>query len=133
MDEAVIKYYRNLSRNGFKYAGSFENPSIYLKDENGEKIRGCSSVGSYVRLYLMVKDNVFTGVKYLCTCNPTIHVAIEILCTLIEGKTLDYPASLRVDSFLRILGGKSEELLPVAKSMIDLLNSGIKQYRLEHP
>jgi len=129
MDEAVIKYYKTLIKSGFKHMGLIENPSLVLKDESGERIRICSSVGSYIRLQFIINNNVITGIKYLCTCNPASHVAIEILCTLIEGKTLDEAAATTVDSFFQVLGSKSEELRPKAKSLIELLKIGIGQFQ----
>ena len=53
MDEAVIKYYRKLLKNGFENSGSFENASIFL-DNVGEKVLICGSTGDYMQLYVNV-------------------------------------------------------------------------------
>jgi len=129
MDVAVIKYFRKLVKIGYKYAGSFDNPSILLNDESGAPIRICSSIGSYIRIYIKVSQDRITGIKYLCTCDPSTHVAIEILCLLIDGKTLDETLSINVDSFLNELGGASEDLGIKANGLLNLLRAGIEQYR----
>ena len=129
MDEAVIKYYRSLSRTGFKYTGSLENPSILLIDKSGQRIRVCTNIGSYVNIYIDVQNEVIKIVKYLCTCNPATHVAVEIMCSLLESKTLNEALYLTDKSFIQILGSDSEELCQKAKSLLELLKSGIMEYR----
>ena len=129
MDEPVIKLYRILIREGFKYTGSFENPSIFL-DSIGENISICTKVSkSYIHLYINVKDNVVDDIKYLCLCDPTANVAVEILCGLVKGKTLTEVKLLTPDSFLRVLGGRSEDLVKSARGLLELLNRGIVRYQ----
>ena len=98
MDEAVIRYYRKLLRTRFEYAGSFENPSIFL-DSVGEKVLICGSTGDFMHLYINIANNTINDIKYMCVCDPTANVAIEILCTLIKGKTLDKAASITEQAF----------------------------------
>ena len=88
MDAAVIKYYRNLAKSGFKYAGSFDDASVVLKDDSGECVRVCSSVGMSVHLYLKIDGDIISRIRYRCICSPVTHVAVEILCELLEGKKL---------------------------------------------
>jgi hypothetical protein len=85
MDEIVVKFYRRLCRMGFKYTGEIKNPSIFL-DTIGEKIRICSRVAhAYIHIYIDVRDGVIDDIKYLCICDPTANVVVEILCILVEG------------------------------------------------
>ena len=84
----VVKYYRRLCKNGFEHAGSLENPSIFL-DTVGEKIRICSHVShAYMHIYINVRDGIIDDIKYLCTCDPTANVVVEILCSLLKVKQL---------------------------------------------
>jgi|WetSurMetagenome_2_1015567.scaffolds.fasta_scaffold09572_2 NifU-like protein involved in Fe-S cluster formation len=129
MDELIINHYRRLVRNGFKYAGSFENPSIFLTDKTGERIRVCSNIGSYLNLYINISGNNITAIKYLCICNPSTHVAIEIICALVDGKTLEAAGSVTPDSFFKMLGGESGELIPQINSLIQLLKIGLERYQ----
>ncbi len=103
MDEAVIKFYRKLLRSGFEHSGSLENASIFL-DSVGEKVLICGSTGDFMQLYINVVNNTIDNIKYMCVCDPTANVAVEILCTLVKGKTLDEAAGLTAARVFSIAG-----------------------------
>jgi NifU-like protein involved in Fe-S cluster formation len=126
MDAAIIKYFRNLSRNGFKYAGSFDDASIVLKDDSGGCVRVCSSVGMTVHLYLKINSGKIEKIRYRCICSPITHVAVEILCELLEGKSLNEITSINISSFYNVLGAESEDLKPKAENLLELVKSGLK-------
>jgi len=129
MDELLVKYYRRLCREGFEHAGSLDDPSIFL-DTVGEKIRICSHVAhAYIHIYINVSDDVIEDARYLCTCDPTANVVVEIMCSLIKGKTLEEAAALTEASFSRALGGGGEEFLKKTRGSIELLRRGIARYR----
>lgn len=129
MDEIVIKYYRKLLREGFKNAGSLENPSIFL-DSIGEKIRICGmSTRNFMNIYINMEDDVIEDIKYLCTCDPTANVVAEILCSLVKGKTIKEAEALTHESFVQALGSDGEEYLKKADGIIELLNRGLIRYR----
>jgi hypothetical protein len=129
MEEAVIRYYRGLLKEGFKYAGKMENPDIF-EDAVSEGLTICDQVSSNsLQLFIKVSGDVFEKVRYLCVCDPTTNVAVEILGALIEGKTIPEVEALTEASFSRLLGSESEELSKKAKGLIELLHRGIKQYR----
>ena len=129
MDELLVKYYRRLCREGFEHAGSLDDPSIFL-DTVGEKIRICSHVAhAYIHIYINVSDDVIEDARYLCTCDPTANVVVEIMCSLIKGKTLEEAAALKEASFSRALGGGGEEFLKKTRGSIELLRRGIARYR----
>ena len=109
MDEAVIKFYRKLLRSGFEHSGSLENASILL-DSVGEKVLICGSTGDFMQLYINVVNNTIDNIKYMCVCDPTANVAVEILCALVKGKTLDEAARLTEQAFFQLLGSDGEEL-----------------------
>jgi NifU-like protein involved in Fe-S cluster formation len=129
MDEAVIKYYRRMLRGSFEHTGSLDSPTIFL-DSIGENIRVCGAIASnYLHLYINVTNGTIDEVKYLCTCDPTANVAVEILCTLLRGRTLEEAKAITEDSFFPILGGPSTELSKRAKSLLELVNRGILRHR----
>jgi NifU-like protein involved in Fe-S cluster formation len=133
MDEIVVKYYRRLCRKGFEHAGEMENPSIFL-DTVGEKIRICSHVShAYMHIYICVSDGAISDIKYLCTCDPTANVVVEIMCGLVKGKTLEEAWALTEESFVRALGGGGEEYRKKARGIIELLHRGITRYKVSHP
>lgn len=130
MNQVVIKHYRMLLRTGFQYAGSFENPSIVL-DSVTEKIVNCGNMGNYMQLYVNIANDTVQDIKYICSCDPTANVAVEILCALVKGKTLEAVASVTEQSVLRFLGIDDEELRKRAQSLLELLSKGIHRYQAQ--
>ena len=129
MDEAVIKYYRKLLRTRFEYSGTLENPSIFL-DSVGEKVLICGSTGDFMQLYINVINNRIDDIKYMCQCDPTANVAVEILCALLKGKTLDDAATLKEEAFSQFLGSNGEDFGKKARGLLELLNKGIIRYKI---
>jgi NifU-like protein involved in Fe-S cluster formation len=128
MDEAVIKFYRKLLRTQFEHAGSLENASIFL-DSVGEKVLICGSTGDFMQLYINVVNDRIDNIKYVCVCDPTANVAVEILCSLVKGKTLDEAAGLTEQSFYQFLGSDGTELQKKARGLLELLIRGILRYK----
>lgn len=129
MDELVIKYYRQLLRGGFPHVGKIENPTVFI-DSIGERIQVCGSIArAYMHIYVTIKDGFIERLCYLCTCDPTANVAIEILCTLVEGKPVEEIDKITPDMFIGVLGSTREEFLSRAADMIKLLSQGLKHHR----
>jgi NifU-like protein involved in Fe-S cluster formation len=131
MDEAVIKYYRRLLKTGFEHAGSFDNPSIFL-DTGVEGIPICGGSGAlpyYLHMFINVSNDRIDTIKYLCSCDPTSNVAVEILCGLAKGKTLEEVAAITEDSFFQAIGSRSEEVREKVKGLLELIDRGITRYR----
>jgi NifU-like protein involved in Fe-S cluster formation len=129
MDEVVVKFYRRLCRTGFEHTGEIENPSIFL-DTVGEKIRICSHVAhAYLHIYINVRGGIIDDIKYLCTCDPTANVAVELLCSLIKGKTVKEAEAITEEDFSRALGSAGEEFLKKVRGLIELLHRGITRYK----
>jgi NifU-like protein involved in Fe-S cluster formation len=129
MDQVVAQYYRHLCRTGFQHTGELENPSIFL-DTVGEKIRICSHVShAYMHIYINIRHDIIDDIKYLCTCDPTANVTVEILCSLLKGKTLKEAEALTEGSFTQALGTRGDEFLKKVKGIIELLHRGIKRYK----
>jgi NifU-like protein involved in Fe-S cluster formation len=129
MDPAVIRYYRHLLKNGFEHAGSLENPSVFLDTVN-EKLPICGNIGNYLHLYLHIHKDIINDIRYLCTCDPTTNVAVEIFCFLSKGKTVEEARDISVESFFEILGAQSQELGKKAEGLKELLARGLDR-RLE--
>jgi NifU-like protein involved in Fe-S cluster formation len=127
MEEAVTKYYRQLLRTDFENSGSIESASISIETV-GEQMIHCGNTGSYMRLYLMVHENRIRSIKYQCSCEPTANVAVEILCNLVKGKTLDEVAAVSEQAFYQFLGCRGEELQIKVRGLLALLNEGIDSY-----
>jgi NifU-like protein involved in Fe-S cluster formation len=127
MEEAVVKYYRRLIKADFENFGSFENPSIFAETV-GERMVHCGNTGNYIHLFIMVKENRIDDIKYQCSCEPTANVAVEVLCTLVKGKTLEEAAATPEQAFYDMLGCSGEELQIKVRGLLELLNEGINKY-----
>ena len=129
MDELVVKYYRRLCRQGFEHTGEIKNPDIFL-DTVGEKIRICSHVShAYMHIYIKIRDNIVEDINYLCTCDPTANVVVEILCSLLKGKTVKEGEMLTEKDFSRALGSAGDEFLKKSRGIIELLHRGLTRYK----
>jgi NifU-like protein involved in Fe-S cluster formation len=129
MDEAVIKYYRRLLRTGFEYAGSFTNPSLFLDfDVEGWKRAGCHPADS-MHIFINVTNGRIDDIKYLCLCNPTVNVVIEVLCALAKGKGVEEAQSITEDSILQAIGTGSEDVRKKARALLEFLNKSLTMYQ----
>jgi len=129
VDEAVIKYYRKLLKTGFENAGSFDNPSVFLESVGEGRV--CGHAGDYMHVFINVVNGRIDGIKYLCNCDPTANVAVEVLCNLAKGKRLDEAQAITEDSMLQTVGTGSEELRNKARGLLELLNQGLTQYQIK--
>ena len=128
MDELVIKFYRGLLRTGFEHAGSLENPTIFL-DTTGEQVYICGQVSNnFLQLFINIDNDTIDDIKYLCMCDPTANVVVELLCSLVKGKTVTEVKTLSQEAFARALGSRGEEFLKRARGIIELLNRGLTRY-----
>lgn len=130
MDQAVIQYYRRLLKEDFPHAGEIELPTIFV-EAVGERLINCGNTGNYMQIYLRVADGRIADIKYLCACEPTANVAVEALCALAKGKTLDEAAGLSENAFYNLLGSRDEELRKKVRGLMELLNEGIVRYQIQ--
>jgi NifU-like protein involved in Fe-S cluster formation len=128
VEEAIIKYYRRLLKVDFENAGPIENASIFV-EAIGEKMIHCGNTGNYMQLYLNVVDDRIEDIKYLCSCEPTANVAVEVLCTLVKGKTLEEASATPEQAFYQRIGCEGEELKIKVRGLLELMNEGIHNYK----
>lgn len=129
MDEAVLKYYRKLLRSGFEHAGSFDNPSVFLESRGKGGV--CGRASDFMHVFINVVNGRIDGMRYMCTCDPTANVAIELLCSLAKDKSLDEAKTITEDSVLRSVETESEELRNKARGLLQLLSEGLTQYQIK--
>ncbi len=130
MDEAVIKYYKMLLKTGFKNSGSFDNPSIFLEDDKTKGIL-CGKTGDSLRLYINIHDDMIENIKYLCTCGPIVNAVIEVLCILVNGKSLAEAKNLTEGAFSQVVNSRGDDFQKKARLAIELLKEGIKEFESE--
>lgn len=128
MDQAVIKYYRRLLKENFPNSGEIADPSMFL-EADGKKTYLCGEIGNYMQLFLQVEGGRIAEIKYLCFCEPRANVAVEVLCNLVRGKTLEETALLTEEPFYQIIDSSEEELQKKVRGLLELLHEGIASYR----
>jgi NifU-like protein involved in Fe-S cluster formation len=128
MDQAVIRYYRQLLREDFPNAGALDPPAIFV-EAIGQKMIDCGNAGNYMELYLRVVDGRIADARYRCACEPVANVAVEALCDLVKGKTLDEASAITEEPFYQRLGSRDEQLGRKVRGVLQLLNEGIAGYR----
>jgi NifU-like protein involved in Fe-S cluster formation len=122
MDEVVAELYRKMMKEGFKNAGLVENPSMFI-DTKAEGISICGRGDTdYMNIYIKVKDDAIEEIKYLCSCDPTANVVVEVLCNLAKGKTLDEAKALTREQFFEVIGSDGGTVRRKVWGIIELLN-----------
>ncbi len=122
MDEAVAQKYRELLAKGFENAGSFENPTMFI-DTKAEGVTICGKGESdYINIYVMVSNGVIDDIKYLCSCDPTANVVIEVLCELVRGKTIAQAKALTREQFYEAIGSDGGTVRRKVWGSIEMLN-----------
>lgn len=124
MDEFVIKFYRRLLREDFPNAGVIQQPTIFI-EAIGEKLINCGNTGNYMQLFLRLEGQRIAEIKYRCACEPVANVAVEVLCSLVTGKTLDEAASLGEEPFYQAIGSQEDALRKKVAGLLELLREGI--------
>ena len=128
MDQYITQYYRKLLRSGFEHSGSLEMPTVFL-DSVGEKIRICGNdVSNYMHVYIAIDEIIINDIKYLCMCDPTANVVVEILCELLSGLAVADAATLSAESIAAEIGTEDADFLLKAHGMLDLLHIGLARY-----
>jgi NifU-like protein involved in Fe-S cluster formation len=130
MDEAVIKYYRHLLKNDFPNAGVLETPSVFI-EAVGEHMINCGNTGNYMQLYFQVADRRISDIRYQCACEPVANVAVEVLCILVTGMTLDEATCLTEEPFFQFLETRDEGLRKKVLGLLELLREGIVRYNAQ--
>ena len=122
MDEVVAEQYRKLMHNGFKYAGSFDNPTMFI-DTKAEGVSICGRAATdYINIYINIHNGVINDIKYMCSCDPTANVVVETLCSLVIGKTIEEAKSLTKDQFFKTIGSDGGTVRRKVWGAIELLS-----------
>ena len=128
MDAIVTKKYRHFLENGFENTGTIDNPSIFL-DTKLEGLSICGQVGrDYMNVYIKIEHDSIIDIKYLCICDPMANVAVETLCQLAKGKTIEEAKRLSKEDFLQAIGSVDELLEKKVLGIIELLHRGINRF-----
>jgi NifU-like protein involved in Fe-S cluster formation len=124
MDEALIRYYRQLLKADFPHAGEIEAPTVFV-EAVGERLIHCGNTGNYMQLYLLIAEERIAEIRYLCSCEPAANVAVEVLCGLVKGRTLAEAAALDEEAFYREVGSREAEFAGKVQGILALFNEGL--------
>jgi NifU-like protein involved in Fe-S cluster formation len=128
VDQAIIKYYRQLLRTDFEHAGGMENPTVFI-EAIGEKMVHCGNSGNYMELYLKIEDQIISSIKYQCSCEPAANVAVEVLCSLAKGKSLEEALAISEEAFFECISSNAEELRLKVSGLLEMLREAISRYK----
>ena len=122
MDEVVAELYRKLLQTGFEYAGYFDNPTMFI-DTKAEGISICGrGANDYINIYINISSGIIAEIKYLCSCDPTANVVVEVLCRLAKGKTINEAKGLAKEQFYEAIGSDGGTVRKKVWGAIELLN-----------
>jgi len=127
MDDAIIRYYRDLLKADFPNAGELAEPSAFVESVGGRLVN-CGNTGNFMQLYVEIRDWRITEIKYLCQCEPVANVAVEVLCSLARGLPLEQVKELSEEIFFETIGSRSEELQVKIRGLLELLSEGISEF-----
>ncbi len=130
MHEAVIVYYQGLLNTVSEHIGKLGNASIFVK-KSLEEIPVFGLKDDFLNFYIQLDNEHISDIKYYFDGNSTTKVAIEILCRMVKGKTLDEVALIKEDAFPQFLGCRDELLQEKANILLEFLNEGTLSYKTQ--
>jgi NifU-like protein involved in Fe-S cluster formation len=135
VNQAIIKYYRQLLKDDFPHSGSIKTASVFV-EAVGEKMVHCGNAGNYMQLYINVADGKIADIKYLCSCEPVANVVIEIICDLVREKRLNEAVAVREELIYERIGCddlNDDELRLKTRGLLELHKEGIGKYGSSGP
>jgi len=127
MHEVLRDYYQKLKNDGFEHAGRIEGADISF-ELSGEVSPGCFNTDDYVGLNICLSNDLITDIKHQCISDPINNVAIEIICDLAKGKTLQEALQITEDSILQFLGCEDDTMRAKAAAILVMLHKEINEY-----
>jgi hypothetical protein len=73
---------------------------------------------------------VVTDIKYLCSCDPTANVVVEVLCDLVRGMNLEQAKTLDKERFYKAIGTGGGAVPRKVWGAIHLMTQVIKRYEI---
>ena len=130
MHEGVMYYYQKAIKNGFAHSGKLENETVFLKTF-GEVSPVCGNPDDFIFFYIMIDQEQITQTRYQCIVDPVTNAVIEMICSLIEGKTISEVASLNPQSLFKIIGENDSLVEEKATHLLKLINDSIILWHLK--
>lgn len=64
------------------------------------------NIGIYIQRYSLICQSLDCRNKHLCACEPAANVAVEMLCGLLNGKTVEEAAGLTEGRFYQSMAAR---------------------------
>ena len=109
----------------------FLNPrnAGYIPDADGEGTMGDPSCGDYLRIYISVKKNCISDIKFeIIGCAAAIATS-SILTELAKGKTIDEASEITDMDVVKALGGLPDPKVHCSNLGAGALHDAILDYK----
>ena len=109
----------------------FLNPKNvgYLSNPDGVGTFGDPACGDFLRIYINVKDNCISDIKFEILGCPAAIATSSILTELAKGKTLDEASKITDLDVLRALGGLPDPKIHCSNLGAGALHQAIRDYK----
>lgn len=107
----------------------FANPKNVgiIKGANGVGEAGKVEDGAYIKLYILVEDDIILNARYKVFGGVAIIAAGSIVTQLIKGKSIDEALTIKVEDINKTLELPSQ-MLPICEIAQQSIISAIKEY-----
>ena len=132
----------NLGPNGWVYSeivkDHFLNPRNFLMGDeskyphDAEGLVGNPICGDQMKMFLQVKDDKITGIKWKTYGCASAIASTSALSELAKGKTLDEALNITAEEIEQFLGGLPKHKFHCSVLGHEALADAIKNYRKEH-
>ncbi len=109
----------------------FLNPrnAGYIPEADGVGTMGDPSCGDYLRIYISVKDNSISDIKFEIIGCPAAIATSSVLTELAKGKALDEALKITDLDVLKALGGLPDPKVHCSNLGAGALHQAIQDYK----
>ena len=126
MHEGVMYYYQKAIKSGFAHSGKLENETVFLKTF-GELSPVCGNPDDFIVLYIRIDKERISEIRYQCIVDPVTNAVMEMICSLLESKTISEAAKLNPRILFEIIGEEDALVEEKATHLLKLINDGIQK------
>lgn len=113
----TIEHFRNPNN-----AGEFE-------DADGVGEEGNMKCGDVMRIFIKVKDNIITDIKFQTYGCIAAIASTDMLCEMVKGKTIEFAESISAKDISKELGELPSIKLHCSMMCHEALENAIKNYK----
>jgi len=121
--EVIKAVYERIVQADFPYSAPISggSPRIKAVDDSG-----CHGDGkNLLFLSFDIVNGRVANVHYECEyCDVTMYVTAELVCGLMDGRTLDEIGEIAQSEIVTALGGQSRKILRQARTALELVSDG---------